>query len=522
MKIAIYYRKEDSYTGEIIAAAIRRSFTASQIETRMYGEGTEIEPPEGTVLVNPGESERRLLADLLSGGRKVLLTGRLEGALAGDLGLRLGPLPEDAGEWGRLEPDPAEPFNLTETAIYYDLDHRLGQCSPLNPRHLVRFDFTDEWNNLGYGRISTTGDPWSLSHRAVPGEAEAVAWVEKEDGERLSAYAAVLDLPGASALWFNRAVGPVDSLEWRIVECFFGDYRPGELHCIPYLSEIPHGYEGAVTARLDCDQAVSSARELFELYRGHDIPLSLAVLTGLPMTPEDMRLLNDVAASGVSILSHSHSHMENWGGDYETALEEVRRSMQWIEENIPSASPARYTVSPFHQNPVYAVRAMADAGYRGFVGGIIHNDPEFLMGRAGRVPFVEPGVVSHSQQCMLHGDCYHRYRNSIDVYRESFENHLRAGAIFGYSDHPFSSEYQYGWLSEPERLEVHEELIRFLKSHQGLWWPSLGECMDFLVKRDRAGILVRDGRIELEGVLDDGLPPLSVHFKGERLTGDTA
>ena len=31
-------------------------------------------------------------------------------------------------------------------------------------RDFERFDFTDEWNNLGYGRITTDGSPFSISN----------------------------------------------------------------------------------------------------------------------------------------------------------------------------------------------------------------------------------------------------------------------------------------------------------------------------------------------------------------------
>src|SRR5262249_26887143 len=157
----------------------------------------------------------------------------------------------------------------------------------------------------------------------------------------------------------------------------FSDYRAGELICWPSLSELPDGYRGAVTMRLDCDEAVASARPLLELYKEAGAPFSLAVVTGLPMGEADLRLLRDVADRG-AIVSHSVHHWPDWGGSYATARTEALTSRSWLEENIPRSRPVRFAVSPFHQNSVTVSQALADAGYEAFVGGIIRNDPEFL------------------------------------------------------------------------------------------------------------------------------------------------
>ncbi|MEE9613601.1 MAG: hypothetical protein V3W31_01435 [Thermodesulfobacteriota bacterium] len=518
MKICVLHRKEDSYAGAIVASAMCRSFSSSQVERRLYGELPGL--PEGAVLINPGERERKLLARLLASGRKVAVFGNIEGSVSRDLGLCSGPLSQELKAHGQVEIDPALPFNATRLAVYYEADHPLGQYAAPNPRHLTRYDFTDEWNNMGYGRITVDNGngPWSVCCRAEPNGASPVARLKTTGNEQFGLYAAMLDTPSASALWYNRQVGPVDSLEWHVVEAFFGDYRHEELSCFPYLSELPFGFEGGATMRLDCDQAISSASPLFRLYSDRGLPFSMAITTGLKMNGKDMGLLRDVASLDKgALLSHSHNHYPDWGGDYEAALNEATDSREWLEKNVPGAAPVRYAVSPFHQNPHFAVRAMADSGYEGFIGGTIKNDPEFLLGRAGRVPFVEKPIVSHSQQCMLHGDCFHRQGNSINSYKESFRNHLRAGAIFGYTDHPLSEQYQYGWTSERERIAVHEELIEFIESHQGIWWCSTNECLDFIAALNRTSVYVDEGgELNSEcGRAQDGLPPLSILWKGE-------
>jgi hypothetical protein len=517
MEIFVLHHPEDLYAAEIVTAAMIRSFTTSQVRQILFQQINNL--PEGAVLINPKESERVLLNKLASEKRKILILGRIEKSIAQDLGLVCHQLPEDAINWGKIEVNLDMPFNLTSVAVFYNQNHFLGRSSVLNPRHLCRYDFTDEWNNLGYGRITVNGDIWSICNRADINGATLLAEMKDTDDGFVSVYATVSDMPSASVLWYNRQVGPVDSLEWNIIENFFGDYRPDELKCFPYLSEIPYGYRCAVTMRLDCDQAVSSARPLFELYTNAGLPFSLAVLTGLNMSSDDKQLLKDVVNNGGALLSHSHNHFPNWGGDYKTVFAEAVQSRQWLEKNIPESAPVKYAVSPFHQNPEFAVRALADAGYKGFVGGIIHNDPEFLFGKAGRSPLIKTSMLSHSQQCMLHGDCFHRYGNSIEVYKESLLNHLKAEAIFGYLDHPFSEAYQYGWLSEDERLKVHKDFIEFISLHQGIWWCNENDCLDFLKKRDSAQIRIDNGELFIEYDKNDNLPPLAVIWKGQRIEG---
>jgi hypothetical protein len=186
--------------------------------------------------------------------------------------------------------------------------------------------------------------------------------------------------------------------------------------------------------RLDCDEAVAASRPLWNLYQESGVPLSLAILTGQETGTADEKLLEDVLVGGGSVVSHSMHHYPNWGGSYHVALQEAEGSREWLETHAAAAAPVEYAVSPFHQNPPYAVQALADCGYQGFVGGIIANDPEFLIGRAGRVPFAQAQIVSHSAQCMLHGDCYllrqpHRHlpaepisggRSGVQLSRSSF------------------------------------------------------------------------------------------------------
>jgi len=123
-------------------------------------------------------------------------------------------------------------------------------------------------------------------------------------------------------------------------------------------------------------------------------------------------------------------------------------------------------------------------------------------------------LISHSQQCMLHGDCYHRNGNSMEVYKQSFENHLAAGSIFGYCDHPFSREYSYGWTDESERIQAHQELLDFMFARGNLWKCSIGECLDFLAMRGSARVFVANHKLRVEYDKIEGMPRLAIRWKG--------
>ena len=486
-RIQVLYHAADEYSARIVLAALVRSFTASQVSLMRYGD--EQADAAVTVLIQPGEMAGTCWRKLARAGNKVVVFGRLGEGLAAELGLCCGALPVSATSWdepGSL--DNSRPFDASPLMVRYVEVEGLTQRLSLRERFLCRYDFSDEWNNHGYGRILVSGGAWSLCQRVGTAGARRLAEVVDAAGQVETLYASLSDLAGAAVLWFNRPVGPVDSVEWTVVEDFVSGYRPAELVCLPCLAELPPGVASVVSSRLDCDQAVGSAGELLDLYGDYRIPLSFAVLTGLPLAAEDSDLLRRAVRQGGSLHSHSHSHAADWGGAYTAALIELQESAAWLERQFSGFIWGRTAISPFHQNPLFAVQAMRDAGYTGFVGGIIHNDPEFLLGRAGQAPFVSEPLVSLSQQCMLHGDCYRRYGGSVQPYQESFRFSRRAGSFFGYLDHPFSAAYQYGWQDEPERLQAHETLIRLIQAEAGVQWWSVQQCLDYLVLRNRVGV----------------------------------
>lgn len=522
MSVILLSHGADGPATDCVRAALWRSFTAGQVRHSCYGEFelSTAAADEIFCLLNPGDGEQGLLERLLKRNTKILIFGAMGESLAASVGLRaapLGTIPDLEG-LASAELTTDRPYDTSPGCLVYE-PHPLLARLPLGQRPLVRYDFTDEWNSLGFGRIATDGGIWSLAQRVEAAGAAPLAQVWCGDTP-VTAYAAIAAVADSAVLWFNRAVGPLDSLEWTIVETFCSDYRPGDLPCIPYLMEVPVGYTGVATMRLDCDQAIVTARPLAELYAERGVPLSLAVVTGLPPAQEDLTFLKQLLAQGGAVVSHSRTHPPNWGADYAQALGEAKESKAWLEQHLPELGPVHYAVSPFHQNPPYAVQALAAAGYLGFVAGVIHNDPEYLLARSGQVPHCEQPLVSHSQQCMLHGDCYHRYGDSIAPYRESFTNHFKAGVLFGYLDHPFSKAYQYGWDSEAERLSAHEQLLQFIQSHDGIWLPNLKQCLDFVYKRSLVSLSVRaDQSLTVDrrssAISLEDIPAVQVGWRGE-------
>lgn len=341
---------------------------------------------------------------------------------------------------------------------------------------LVRFDFTTEWNDLGYGAVRFGGE-WGLAGAFNFTDGEKIAGVfERSSGRFVCDYVVRFRDGDRDALWINREVGLVDGYDWSIVEKFLG---------VPVVDEIPYGFDGAVTMRIDCDEAIASGRRMFELFESRGMPFSIAVKTQQPIGDVDRSFMSDLISSGGSVVGHSHTHAPNWGGGGEATVREVIESRNVLRSLGINGINLDYMVSPFHQNPVEAVRALAQAGVKGFVSGIICNDPEFLMARSGQVPLVE-GIVSHSQQCMFHGDTLHA-DPTMSVYFRAWRQALETRTFFGFLDHPFSS-YWYGWTSEEERLEAHARFLDVVAATPRTWRANLVDAMKFLDMRSRVRV----------------------------------
>ena len=490
--------------GRLVVAALRRSLSSAQVEHRT---AEKLADAEIILAINPDEAIEKGLVSWLdgSGNKKLLLFGRFPRALSRRLCVQEAAWPPAFLESVRAAP--AAPHAYSESTcriVYGSKAAKLGFFQLT--RATERFDFTDEWNNLGFGGIRAEGSPWGFAQACRTPSDQELATVNI-GGSAIATYASLHDEGNSSILWFNRPAGPIDSCEWRLVEDFIANYRSDNLPCQPVISEIPFGSDCAVTMRLDCDEDIDSSRPLWEEYRAAGVPFSLAVNTSLLGDKRHHSILREVVASGGSILSHSATHAVNWGGSYEAASVEASKSKSALEELIDDEVP--YAVSPFHQTPPYALRALRDAGYRGCVGGIIRNDPDFLFARGGEVEGFGADFVGHSQQHMLHGDCLLKSEDPIAVSKEAFDLACRTKTLFGFLDHPFSTRYQYGWSDEKQRSDAHRQLIEHMRSvAKSPIFLSEGDALGFLRRKAAVRMVCEGNAYRLEEEIGAGNSPL--------------
>ncbi|MDB5642999.1 MAG: polysaccharide deacetylase [Hyphomicrobiales bacterium] len=504
---------------DIVLAAVRRSCGRGAVVRASYAELLRFaaaKAPGVWVVIDPPDAWAGAIAALLEQSRsKILLLGRVPALLLASLGMH------EAGDLatmhGAADCGPAPVGGSSESAAVVRWTRAVGRGPlALSSRPFRRFDFADEWNNLGYGAIALDGSIWSLSQLATaPGDA-ALAHVGV-GGKPVATWSALIDRPGGSLLWINRPVGPVDSPDWSEVERFLSDHRPAHLPCVPVFSEVPAGHSAAVTMRLDCDEDVESARELAEAYARIGIPFSLALLAKVLGDARHHDLPRQLLRTGGSVLSHSVTHAERWGGDYEAAMNEAIHSAATIEQ--VTGQRVRYAVSPFHQTPAFARRALEDAGYEGVVGGIIRNDPDHLMARSGSCPASGEGFISFSQQCMLHGDCLREGSDPLRIYREAFDAARASTTFFGYLDHPFSERYRYGWRDEDQRRDAHLSLVAHMQQSGRVLFCNEEDAFDFLYDRSMmAAMPVKHGFHVDYAPLRKGRWDVGVRFRGETLT----
>ncbi|MEM5295093.1 polysaccharide deacetylase [Burkholderia sp. JPY481] len=495
--IGVLHSCASKEAGEYVLAALRRSVSSTGARAISPGMLRDLGATIVTAVDVPDAWGDALVQWLGKPRNKLIVFGRLPLSLASELGCQERPWPDGFQQAARSPSAPSRETAQSRAVVRYTKRaSQLGGRAWLRP--FERFDFTDEWNNLGFGAIRADGSIWATSAPIDAPQDCRLASVDIDD-ERGFTYAALWERDAASVLWFNRPVGPIDSFEWRLVENFVSSHRSDRTACQPVLTEIPWGHDAAITSRLDCDEDVESARPLWNAYRRLGVPFSLAVHTSNLGNEANHRILRELAADPLAaILSHTATHAPNWGGSLEAALVEGSESMRLIEEVI--RKPVRYAVSPFHQSPPYALAALSDAGYAGCIGGIIRNDPEFLIARGGGLAGLPAGFIGHSQQTMLHGDCMLASGDPLAVFKQAFDLAFDSHTLFGYLDHPFSERYQYGWPDEDARIEAHQQFIAYMqaRARKPLFMHE-DDAMDFLRAKSLANVIADDGawRVQL-------------------------
>ena len=485
--IHVFSTQDDKIACGIVIAALRRSVGAELVRTAVPCglHGAEI-----ALCINPDAAlGGRLVNWLAARSRKLLLFGRIPAALEEWLGASHTEWPAWPEQWSRSAPASVGGYAESPGQIVYRPAAKALSAAGWT-RCLERFDFRGEWNNLAYGAIRADGSIWSLAQPLRVSKKYCLAELRVGADAPLS-YCALRSHDGSSVLWFNRMVGPVDSFEWRLVENFISSWESEAQPCCPVIREIPWGYDSAITMRLDCDEDITSARSLWGAYREWGVPLSLAVHTTNLDDDTHQAFLREFCATGGALLSHTATHAPNWGGSFEAARQEGYESRQKIE--AATGVTVRYAASPFHHSPPYALAGLCDVGYLGCIGGIICNDPEFLLARGGELEGLPRGFVGHSQQTMLHGDCMLSEGDPLRIFKAAYDRAYETQTLFGYLDHPFSYRYQYGWNDEIQRIEAHRALIAHIRARAvAPLFLDENQALDFL--RARAAIrLVRLG-----------------------------
>jgi hypothetical protein len=504
--IYIFSSPKEQELNEIVQSAFERSCGIGSTSLKNFEDflrAVKTESQKYTqfdilVFINPVEEiSFSLIRVLENQTAKAIAFGKLPPSLAKFLGASTSSVSEQIKLAAICESAKTHRYSESSGSIVYQkaLELEVGKQMPLPPRSLCRFDFTNEWNNLGFGAITADNSIWAISQRAIIPEKNIVSQLVSENNV-LSAYCGLWDFQKASLLWFNRAVGPVDSYEWYLLEQYIAQHRFGDLPAWPVILEIPSGYESAVTMRLDCDEDIETARALVYAYQEKGIPFSLALHATVLSNPDQHQLPKDVLRSGGAILSHTLTHAPNWGGSEEAARHEGEESARIIHETI-GVKP-RYAISPFHHTPGYARKGLADSGYQGCVGGIISNDPDFVMARAGRPPHSQQGFIGHTQQCMLHGDCMLKNGDALAIFKRAYEQAKISKTFFGYLDHPFSPRYQYGWITEADRIQAHLEFIDYIqKSSEKIVFLNQNDALDFLSMKSQVQVEELDGRVHI-------------------------
>lgn len=496
---------------DLVLSALRRSVSHSLAISLSPASLAQV---NFVVAISPDESAgQALLAWLSAQPRKLILFGSLPPCLQVRFGLHGKSWPPDVSSWSRSLPAPSHQSAESLASVRYTPQAASFGASSWT-RALERFDFTDEWNNLAFGAIRADGSIWSVSEPLQAPPDTELASIEVA-GEVLTTYVAHFKVGTSSALWVNRPVGLIDSFEWRLVEYFIAHWQNERLPCLPVISELPWDCDAAVTMRLDCDEDITSARPLWNAYREMGVPLSLAIHTTNLHHDGHHAFLKEYCDAGGVLMSHTATHAPNWGGSYESALVEARESHQRILTATGVA--VDYAVSPFHQSPHYALQGLCDAGYKGCIGGIIRNDPEFLLARGGELTGLSQGFVGHSQQTMLHGDCMLADGDPLAIFKAAFDRALETRTLFGYLDHPFSERYAYGWANEASRIQVHRDLISYIRSKTlNPRFMDEGEAMDFL--RARADIRLLPTKAGFKTKLPAvGAAGFGVEYRGELL-----
>lgn len=361
------------------------------------------------------------------------------------------------------------------------INYKKGKFYPnYHERYLFRYDFEDEWNNYGYGKIIGKKNIWSLKSPVFCTKKKQNIGTIKINNELIT-FVSIHQINKCCVLFINRDVGIFDGFDVSIIEKFISSYK-NNLPNFPIISEIPNNFSGLVTMRLDCDENIQSAKRISQLYNHFKVPFSLAILTSI-LTKNDKEFLKSLIKKKGAILSHSHDHLVNFGDNYETCSQQISTSIEKLKK---IGFSVEFIVAPFHHTPYFTYNVLNDLNIKGLIGGINKNYPQDISFRSGFYN-EEIKVLLNNQQCMMHGDI-NPFSDKIDNYKKSFMISYRNKRAFGYLDHPFSKRYSYGWKNEELRLKTHRKFLKFIKKKKNIIFFNQNDFMNFLYTKSQIKI----------------------------------
>lgn len=214
-----------------VTALVKLGFIRSYTKAQVFNYSKKVNDSCVHIFVNPGDCDFDVIQQLSSKRSKIIILGKLPTNIAEVLGLDIEILPEDVASWDHCEAASKYSFSESGARISYDNVSGDLEC-PIIDRPLLRYDFANEWNNMGYGHVRTDGSMWSLACKAksVSPDVTALASVYRAD-ELLTVYASLSSLNQSEILWVNRSVGFVDTHEFRLLETFITNYKSDTLPC---------------------------------------------------------------------------------------------------------------------------------------------------------------------------------------------------------------------------------------------------------------------------------------------------
>ena len=449
------------------------------------------------------------------GKNKIILNGKLNDEIKEILNIKI-----YKREFDYEKPSSASSFkpSISKAKIKFNqnLNYLIPFLKELNERPLWRYDFDLEWNNNFFGNISNENIMLNFSHNCSLLEGQNVASIKNSKNEYIPLISE-FEINGNIIIWINRNLSLIDLPEWKIIEEFISNGYFAKYPCIPYLSEYSSLDKGLITMRLDCDEDIESARKIFEIYKHHDLPISLAITTNQIKENQLISSLpKEVNDYGGTILNHSHTHPINWGGSKDKIKEEIITSNKLIKKAF-GITP-EYAVSPFHHLTWEALEVLNDLNFKGVIAGISSSHHEFLIVKGGSI-HEKIDTLLHSQQCMIHGDCLTQTRN-VNTYLNAFSLYSNLGFSSGYLDHPISERYDYGWINLERQVKTHNQIIEYLLN-ENLKFISQKELFQRFAAKEEIQLITisKNDYYSLE-IKNESKFCLSVSFGGKRFNCD--